>query len=235
MGTYLFIDDDQSFLRTNRIYFERRGNRVLTAQSYAEGEALLRENRVDCIILDILMPGTDGWAACRALRDEGAPPVIFLTGLTEQECLYRGFSLGAADYMTKPYDFRELELRIHARIRSRDDPLTKPGRKLSYPPLEIDPEGRSAAVNGSPLHLTAYEFDILLFLARDPGKVYPLEEIYRLVWRRPDLGNTLTVRSHLARMRHKLEEACPERQFIGMAWGRGFYFCPNEKEEAPKN
>lgn len=235
MGTYLFIDDDQSFLRTNRIYFERRGHRVLTAQNYADGEQLLRENSVDCVILDVLMPGTDGWAACRALQEQGAPPVIFLTALSEQECLYRGFSLGAADYMTKPYDFRELEFRIHARTRSGSNLQEKPGRKLSFPPLEIDPAGRSVLVNGVPLHLTAYEFDILLLLARDPGRVYSLEEIYRLVWQQPDLGNTLTVRSHLARMRHKLEEACPERQFLNLAWGKGFFFCADEEKEASPN
>lgn len=231
MARLLFVDDDKSLLRTNQIYFQRRGHEVLTADGVARARALLREHPCDCVILDILMPGMDGWSACREMKNLGIP-VIFLTSLTERDCLYRGLSLGADDYMTKPYDLRELELRIAARIRARDSDA---GCKtiLTYPPLTIDMTSRRVTINDAPLALTAYEFDILLLLAQSPGQIFALEEIYQQVWQLPDLGNTQTVRTHLARMRHKLERACPERKFVDLSWGRGFFFQGDEKEETP--
>lgn len=231
MAQLLFVDDDRSLLRTNQIYFERRGYRVLTADCVSAARELLRSYPCDCVILDILMPESDGWSACREIKNLGIP-VIFLTSLTERDCLYRGLTLGADDYMTKPYDLRELELRIAAHIRARD-PDAGCKAILSYPPLTIDITSRKATVNGAPLALTAYEFDILLLLAQSPGQIFTLEEIYGQVWQLPDLGNTQTVRTHLARMRHKLERACPDRKFVDLSWGRGFFFQGDEKEETP--
>lgn len=230
MAVVLFIDDDGSLLRVNRVYFEGRGFTVFTASRFLEAQELLARHPVDCIVLDILMPETDGWEICRRLGGEDMPPVIFLTSLTQQDCLYRGFELGAADYITKPYELRELELRIKARINGRQG---KRQERLDFSPLVIDAAGRQASIAGKPVALTAYEFDILLLLARSPGAVFSLEDIYRQVWAMPDLGNAQTVRTHLARMRHKLEEACPDRCFIDLKWGKGFVFRPNgQKEEA---
>ncbi|MEF9972211.1 MAG: response regulator, partial [Oscillospiraceae bacterium] len=119
MPTVLFLDDEASFLRINRVYFESRGYTVLTADRFDRMKQLLHEHEVDCIVLDVLMPGIDGWEVCRRLKKECDTPIVFLTSLSEQECLYRGFELGADDYMTNPYEFRELELRIKARLRPR--------------------------------------------------------------------------------------------------------------------
>lgn len=228
LASVLFIDDDMSFLRVNRIYFEKHGFRVFTAKNVSEAQKIWTDEDLDCIVLDILMPETDGWEICRQLQEREMPPVIFLTSLTEQECIYRGFEMGAADYLTKPYELRELELRVNARIRG-----THGFRQelLSYGPLVIDVGLRRAIVNGKVLALTAYEFDILLLLARRPEKIFSLEEIYRVIWKLPDLGNVHTVRTHLARMRCKLEDALPDCRYIGRRWGKGFYFCPDGKEE----
>lgn len=221
MPTVLFLDDDASILRINRVYFESRDYRVLTASGFSEALDLLSRERVDCLVLDILMPGTDGWEVCRRLRAQGGPPIIFLTSLDERECMYRGFELGAFDYVTKPYELRELELRVRAKLRQS---AGGNGPVLSFPPLTIEPEGRRAAVNGVPLPLTTHEFDVLLLLASHPGKVFSLDEIYREVWKRPDLGRTETARNRVAQMRHKLEAACPDRLFIDRVWGKGFVF-----------
>lgn len=228
MASVLFIDDDMSFLRVNRIYFEKHGFRVFTAKNVSEAREIWTGEALDCIVLDILMPETDGWEICRQLQEKAMPPVIFLTSLTEQECIYRGFELGAADYLTKPYELRELELRVKARIRG-DHGIRR--ELLSFGPLVIDGSLRRAMVNGSALALTAYEFDILLLLAHQPEKIFSLDEIYREIWKLPDLGNVQTVRTHLARMRCKLEDALPDYQYIGRRWGKGFYFRPNGKEE----
>ena len=231
MAAVLFIDDDASLLRVNRVYFEGRGFTVFTASCFVEAQKLLARHLVDCIVLDILMPETDGWDICRRLGRESMPPVIFLTSLTQQDCLYRGFELGASDYLTKPYELRELELRIKARISGYRG---KQQERLEFSPLSIDAVGRQVSIAGKPVALTAYEFDILLLLARSPGTVFSLEDIYRQVWALPDLGNAQTVRTHLARMRHKLEEACPSHCFIDLKWGKGFVFRPDgqKKEEA---
>lgn len=231
MPTVLFLDDDVSFLRINRVYFESRGYTVLTADRFEQAEELLRGQTVDCIVLDVLMPSIDGWEACRRLKGTQDIPILFLTSLSEQECLYRGFELGADDYMTKPYEFRELELRVRARLRRRSGGAAQ---TLSYPPLTIDVSGRKAEIGGKALSLTAYEFDILCLLAAHPGQVFSLEDIYRQVWKQPDLGRTESARIRVAQMRHKLEDACPDRVLIDRVWGKGFVFrWEQTKEEAP--
>lgn len=228
MATVLFIDDDESLLRVNRVYFEKHGFRVLTANGFAPAKAVWTQELIDCIVLDVLMPQTDGWEICRQLQGLRMPPVIFLTSLTEQECIYRGFELGAADYLTKPYELRELELRVNARIRGTRNTRREP---LAFGSLTVDTFGRQALISGKSLALTSYEFDILLLLAQQPGRVFSLKEIYREVWKLPDLGNVQTVRTHLARMRCKLEDALPDCRYIGRRWGKGFYFCPNGQDE----
>lgn len=221
MPTVLFLDDDASFLRINQVYFESRGYTVLTADQFDQAERLLREQAADCIVLDVLMPGVDGWEACRRLKEAQDTPILFLTSLSEQECLYRGFELGADDYMTKPYEFRELELRIKARTFTGKKKNLK---QLNFQSLSIFPESRRAEIDGRVLNFTSYEFDILLLLASHPGQVFSLEEIYRQVWQQPDLGRTESARIRVAQMRHKLEDACPDRVFIDRVWGKGFVF-----------
>ncbi|NCB62709.1 MAG: response regulator transcription factor [Clostridia bacterium] len=226
MPSVLFVDDDKNILRINRVYFESRGYEVFTAESRERAEETLHTQTVDCVVLDILMPGTDGWELCRAFRAETTVPILFLTSLTERDCLYRGFELGADDYITKPYELRELEARVKARIlRGKSAPKLQ--ELLSFPPLTIDPAGRRVLVDDRSVALTAYEFDILLLLSREPGRVFSLENIYQAVWGLPDLGSCQTVRVHLARMRHKLEEACPRRRYIELVWGKGFKFDGN--------
>ena len=222
MDKLLFVDDDPHFLKINKAYFEKRHYTVETVSNASRAIEALKEQPFDCIILDILMPGPSGFHLCQQIKNETVTPVIFLTSLTEQDCMYRGFELGGDDYVTKPYEFRELELRIAARIRQARGILQN--EILQFPPLSIDINSRRALVNGKAVSLTAYEFDILLLLARSPGKVYSLEAIYREIWRMPDLQSAQTVRVHLARMRHKLENACPERKFIELVWGKGFRF-----------
>lgn len=233
MYKLLFVDDDANLLKINRVYFGSRGYQVFTATSAQRAKEYLESQAFDCVILDILMPGPNGYALCRSIKSQTDVPVIFLTSLTEKDFLYRGFDLGADDYVTKPYELRELEARVRARI-NQNLRLGRPEKLLDFSPLTIDADGRRAAVNGKPLALTAYEFDILLLLARSPGRVFSLEEIYREVWRMPDLQNAQTVRVHLARMRHKLEAACPERCYIELVWGKGFRFQKNQ-EKSPSD
>ena len=223
MPNLLLVDDDDNILKINRNYFESRGFSVSSAATAGEALAHAAKFPVDCVVLDIMMPGTDGFWLCRRFKSQMTAPVIFLTSLTEKEYLYQGFSLGGDDFLTKPCDLRELELRIRTRIEQRAGNTIR-SEQLVFPPLTIDAGTRQASIGRSCIPLTAYEFDILLLLARSPGHVFSLDSIYREIWKLPDLENTQTVKVHVARMRHKLEAACPGHVFIGTIWKQGYRF-----------
>ena len=223
MSYLLFVDDDSNLLSINRDYFTAHGHHVVTCDSAEQALLHVQNHVVDCVVLDIVMPETDGFSLCRDLKSRISAPVIFLTSMTEKEYLYQGFSLGGDDFLTKPCDLRELELRINTRISQRRNALGK-GEQLSFPPLLIDVGMRHILIEGEEAPFTSIEFDILLLLARSPGHVFSPDTIYREVWKLPDLNSTQTVKVHMARMRHKLEEACPEHRFIGTAWKQGYYF-----------
>lgn len=226
MTTLLFVDDDLALLEANQIYFTNRDYRVYTAADGDGACSLLRHIPVDCIILDVMLPGKDGYMLCREFRKESTAPIIFLTSLSDKQHLYRGFVEGGDDYMTKPYSFRELELRIEARINQSKGFLARK-EVLDFPPLTIDISARQALIRGLPVPLTSNEFDILVLLARAPGTLFSLTSIYREIWQMPDLETAQTVRVHIGHMRQKLESACPERQYIKTVWGKGYLFSPD--------
>lgn len=243
MPHLLLVDDDPNILKINRDYFESRGFYVTACDTPEQAIAHGEQFPVDCVILDIMMPGMDGFALCRQFKARMDAPVIFLTGFTEKEYLYQGFSFGGDDFLTKPCDLRELEVRVNARISQNQGGKFREER-LDFPPLMVNVGIRQVLVNGTPVQLTAYEFDILLLLVRSPGHVFSPEGIYREVWKLPDLENAQTVKVHVARMRHKLEEACPGLTFITTVWKQGYRFAipaqqgsmeAKKKEETKRN
>lgn len=223
MSHLLLVDDDPNILKINRDYFESRGFCVTTCENAEQAVTHAEKFPVDCAILDIMMPGIGGFELCRRFKSQMTAPVIFLTSFTEKEYLYQGFSFGGDDFLTKPCDLRELEMRVNARISQKISGKLREER-LEFPPLVIDIGIRQAFVDGTPVALTAYEFDILLLLAHSPNHVFSPKTIYREVWKLPDLENTQTVKVHVAHMRHKLEAACPGRAFISTAWKQGYRF-----------
>ncbi len=230
MEQLLCVDDDSAILRILERYFTPLGFAVHTAATPAEAIALLERQPVDCMVLDIMLPGSDGFTLCKTFKGLVKAPIIFLTSLTQREVMYQGFSIGGDDFMTKPFDLKELEMRVRARIaQSRAGALRQ--TLLEFPPLTLDVGSRLAKTGNGALPLTAYEFDILLLLAQNPERLFSQEEIYRAVWKLPDLTNAQTVKVHVARLRHKLEEAMPNRDFIGTVWKRGYQFRPDAKKE----
>lgn len=226
MSNLLFVDDDQTTLEMNKDFFSQAGFTVYTASGYSEAVKYLEGYPLDCIILDILMPGEGGLEICEKIRSKLSVPIIFLTGFTEKEYLYKGFSLGGDDYLTKPYDFGELEMRIRAAV-NRYKGLISGRLTVSYPAITIDESSHTVMVNGAEVVLTAYEFDVLLLLAKHPGQVFSADRIYREVWGMPDIKSVQTVQVHMARMRHKLERACADHQFIKTVWKQGYKFLPD--------
>lgn len=223
MDALLFVDDDERMLATNRIYFTKHGFEVFTATSGCAALDVMRSHPIDCVVLDIMMPQQNGYVLCRQLKEEFTTPIVFLTGLTAQNNLYQGFLQGGDDYLTKPYDFRELELRIRARILQKRG-TAKQGTLLEFGPLTIDTAGRQTRANGVSIPLTANEFDILVLLARSPGILFSPKTIYQEIWHLPDLEATHTVRVHVGRLRQKLEAACPQHAYICTVWGKGYRF-----------
>lgn len=231
MSRILFVDDDENLLKINRTYFEQRGYAVSTAKDGTSAQRLVSETDFDCIVLDIILPqGEDGYSICKALKARSGAPILFLTSLTEQEFLYRGFACGGDDYLTKPYDLKELMLRVEARVGQHRGRRSC-ARRLVFQPLTIDLTARRVTLSGNTVALTGNEFDILVLLANAPSQVFSTEEIYQGVWKMPDLDATHTVQVHVARMRRKLEEASPTHKFIQTVWGRGYLFVPVDTEK----
>ena len=216
----LVVDDDRDIRELIVDYLEKSGYRASGAANGKAMWSVLKNHQIDLIVLDIMMPGFDGFLLCRRFKTQMTAPVIFLTSLTEKEYLYQGFSLGGDDFLTKPWDLKELEMRIRTRISQCSNRSLK-GERLAFPPLTIDAATRQASIGNVCVPLTAYEFDILLLLARSPGHVFSPDSIYREIWKLPDLDNTQTVKVHVARMRHKMEAACPGHSFIGTVWQQG--------------
>ena len=230
MYRVLFVDDDPNILQINRTYFEAREFQVSTADCINAAEELVRSQEFDCIVLDVILPtGETGYNLCKFIRETTPAPILFLSGLTEKEFIYRGFNVGAEDYITKPYDLQELFMRVSARI-SRYRGTPGQDHILSQPPLQINLTSRRATWNGEPVPLTAVEFDIMALLAAHPGEPISPNEIYNQVWKLPDINSVNTVHSHISRLRVKLDRLSPEHRLIQTEWGRGYVFVPQPRK-----
>lgn len=223
MPHLLLVGDDPKIRELNRDYFESRGFCVASCENEEQAFAHTDQYPVDCVILDIMMPGENSFELCRRFKAGMTAPVIFLTSFTEKEYSYQGFSFGGGDFLTKPCDLRELEIRVNTCIsqKSAGEVL---GEQHKFCPIVLDAHTRQAFFNNVPVALTAYEFDIMLLLVRSPGHVFSPQAIYREVWKLPDLNSAQTVKVHVARMRHKLKSACPGQTFIQTVWRQGYRF-----------
>lgn len=229
MHQLLFVDDDCNLLQMNRDYFEVLGFAVFTAENEKETLEILKAQMIDCIILDIMLPGTDGYALCRKIKAKTDTPIVFLTSLSDDVSLEQGFIEGGDDFLTKPFRSRELELRVRARINEHKG-ISRRGELLTFGSLAIDVPGRCARIDEKRLTLTSTEFDILLLLARSPGKPFTPVEIYHEIWKLPDLDSVNTVRVRVGILRQKLKDACPEEDFIGTQWGKGYLFTTKKEK-----
>lgn len=232
MKRLLFVDDDADFLESNRLYFSKNGYEVLCTTSPKEALTLLSSANLDCIILDIDMPDVGGFELCQKLRRRSGIPVIFLSGLSDVETRIASFRAGGDDFLAKPYDIVELELRIVARIRKREQVFfTEP---LRYGCLLIDPDQRIISYKGRMGELSALQFDIVAFLAQNPGKVFSYEQLYDQVWNQPMVRSRHNVQVAVATVRQKLAQLCEGKQYIRTVSRKGYYFSPDETAEPEK-
>ncbi|CUO01197.1 MAG: response regulator transcription factor [Clostridium sp.] len=221
MDRLLFVDDDIDILTLNHSYFTEQGYAVDQAGSAKDALLLINRNTYDCIILDIQMEGQDGFALCRVLREMSNIPIIFLTVLTDEASLEKGFLSGGDDYIVKPYRMKELELRIRARIHPRVH-NSGPGSPQEDYRLYICPDEKQAYIGTNSLDLTLSEFQILQFLNQNKGIPYRQDEIYEALW--GERYNTHSIQVMIMRIRRKIKALSPEKEYIRTQWGKGYVF-----------
>ncbi|WP_080840823.1 response regulator transcription factor [Cohnella massiliensis] len=227
MQRILIIEDDTSIAELQRDYLEIGGYSVKMEHT---GDGGLREalnGRYDLVILDLMLPGMDGFEICRRLRAEREIPIIMLSARTEDIDKIRGLGLGADDYMTKPFSPGELVARVKAHL-SRYERLAKPAEsrraEIAIRGLKIDKNARRVFVNGDEILLTTKEFDLLAFLAEHPNRVFHKEELFEKVWGLEANGDSSTVTVHIRKIREKLESVPASPSYIDTVWGAGYRF-----------
>ena len=203
MKTILVVDDAPNIVELLRLYLEGAGYRTLVATDGPSAVEAHRKHRPDLVILDVMLPGMDGFEVCRAIRREADTPVIMLTARTDDVDAIVGLELGADDYVTKPFNPRALVARVKAILR-RTDGTVRLGRPIEVGTLRIEPRRREVSVGDRVVELRAREFDLLAALARDPGVVLSREALLEDVWGTDFPGETRTVDVHVSELRKKL-------------------------------
>ena len=202
--TILVVDDERNIVELARMYLEAEGYRVVTAADGKEALAQVQATRPALVVLDLMLPELDGWEVCRRLRAESDLPIIMLTARSDDVDKIVGLELGADDYVTKPFNPRELVARVRAVLR-RAAPTVKADRSLTLGQLTIDPASREVTIAGRPVRLRTKEFDLLYALARHRGIVLSRNQLLDLVWGYDFYGETRTVDVHVAQLRRKLK------------------------------
>ena len=224
MFTVLVCDDEKDIVSALKIYLTSDGYNVLTAENGEEALDVIRHNEVHLVLLDIMMPKTDGLTALMRIRETHNMPVIFTTAKSEDNDIILGLNLGADDYITKPFNPVELLARVRSQIR-RYTKLgsTKPQEGvIVIGSVEINDAAKTVTVDGDPVSLTPKEYQIILLLASHPGKVFSPAEIYRKVWKDEPYGADSTVAVHIRHLREKIEINPTKPRYIKVVWGQGY-------------
>lgn len=227
----MVIDDEITIREVVRKYLELEGYTVLEAATGPDALDRLRQQRPDLIVLDIMLPGIDGFSIARSLRHseefaplslEGDIPIVMLTARTEETDRIAGFELGADDYVVKPFSPRELVARIKAVLRRSTANTIATEQPITLGQLELDPRSRTVSVAQTPVTLTAKEFDLLYFLARHPRQVFSRTQLLDHVWGYEFYGDESTVTVHVRRLREKIEPDPSQPSYIQTVWGVGY-------------
>ena len=222
MKTILVVDDAPNIVELVRLYLEGAGYATVVATDGPTAVDLHRRLRPDLVVLDVMLPGMDGFEVCRAIRREADTPVIMLTARTDDVDAIVGLELGADDYVTKPFNPRALVARVKAILR-RTDGTVRLGRPIEVGSLRIDPRRREVVLGDVIVELRGREFDLLAALARDPGVVMSRDALLEDVWGTDFPGETRTVDVHVSEIRKKLG---PDGPVIESVRGIGYRLVP---------
>jgi DNA-binding response OmpR family regulator len=213
----LLVEDEESIGSLVSAYLEQSGYRVTWVRSGEDALGGLDRLRPDMVILDIGLPGLDGFDVCRGIRARSPVPILMLTARDEEVDRVTGLEVGADDYVTKPFSPRELAARIKAILR-RSDPALRTTGKLELGDVVLDPQAREVTVAGEPVELTGKEFDLLAYLVENAGIVVSRDQLLDRVWGMTYAGGTRTVDVHVAQLRRKLGRPEAIRTFRGSGY-----------------
>lgn len=226
MKHILIIEDETSIAELQKDYFELNGFRVDMCHTGREGLEKALQEDYDLIVLDLMLPGIDGFEICRSIRSAKEVPIVIVSARKEEIDKIRGFGTGADDYMTKPFSPGELVARVKAHL-SRYERLVGKKRaddEIRIRNLTIQTASRRVFVAEREVTFTAKEFDLLTFLAVYPDRVFSKDELFERIWGADSLGDNNTVTVHIRRIREKIESDPSAPQFIETVWGAGYRF-----------
>lgn len=223
----LIVEDDISIAELIRDYLEINGMQAEIAFTGRTGLDLARSKTFDLVLLDLMLPEMDGFEVLKRIRETRDTPVLLVSARREDIDKIRGLGLGADDYITKPFSPGELVARVKAHLarfrRLTGKTISREGT-LHIRGMEIDPDARTITVEGKPVELTSKEFDILLFMARNPNKVFSKDQLFDRIWGLEAFGDTTTVTVHIGKIREKTETDPKNPQYIETVWGAGYRF-----------
>lgn len=218
MSRLLIIEDDVNINEMLQEAFGKKGYEVVSAYSGTEGILRIEKETYQMVILDLMLPGMDGQQVLKNIREKSNVPVIVLSAKDELDTKVDLLMSGASDYMTKPFELKELEARVLVQLRNA---AGKNEVFLEYRDLRIDREGKKVILCGKPLSLTAQEYRILELLLKHPQKVFTKNEIYEYVWEEYYMGEDKTINVHISNIRQKMKKITQE-EYIETVWGMGF-------------
>ena len=219
----LIVEDDKNISDLLQLYLQKEGYTVVAAADGGDGLAKFRAESPDLVLLDLMMPVMDGWAVCKAIRAESKTPVIMLTAKGETDDKVLGLKTGADDYITKPFEMKEVLARIEAVLRRADRAPEVKVRKLCFDKLTIDMDAFELTVDGKKVDTPPKEMELLFYLASSPNRVYTRNQLLDEVWGFDYFGDSRTVDVHVKRLREKLE-GVSEQWNVKTVWGVGYKF-----------
>ncbi|WP_432408942.1 winged helix-turn-helix domain-containing protein [Wukongibacter sp. M2B1] len=221
----LVVDDEEILLKGLKYSLEQEAYEIDTAVDGLEAYEKAINNSYDLVVLDLMLPKMDGLEVCRKIRENSMVPIIILTAKGEDTSKVLGLEYGADDYLTKPFNILELKARIKAifrRVNLKENVVHT--NILDIDDFTVNTLGRKVSLNGEEINLTAKEFDLLLLLATNPGKIYSREELLETIWGYEYFGDVRTVDVHVRRLREKIENNSSQPEYILTKWGVGYYF-----------
>lgn len=227
MSKILIVEDELSIAELEKDYLELSGFDVDIETDGTEGLGKAMSDDYDLLILDLMLPGTDGFEICRQVRQQKNTPILMVSAKKDDIDKIRGLGLGADDYITKPFSPSELVARVKAHL-ARYERLIGSGQPknemIEIRGLKIDKTARRVYVNGEEKNFTTKEFDLLTFLAQNPNHVFTKDELFREIWDMESVGDIATVTVHIKKIREKIEFNTSKPQYIETIWGVGYRF-----------
>lgn len=227
MSRILIVEDEEAIAELEKDYLELNDFEVMIENSGDTGLAAALAEDFDLIILDLMLPGIDGFEICKRIREQKNVPILMVSAKKDDIDKIRGLGLGADDYLTKPFSPSELVARVKAHMARYNRLVgshTKENDMVEIRGIRIDKTARRVFVDGTEKSFTTKEFDLLTFLAENPNHVYTKEEIFREIWDMDSIGDIATVTVHIKKIREKIETDTSKPQYIETIWGVGYRF-----------